>query len=265
MVLQWEMKLNATKLMTSIDSTPSTFVLLSVSLWNDLNDPVFASVGLARFKSRANASLLAYSNLSFSLPLFSRFLPFVGVGGVVAFCLLECSCYHSLPCSADSCLLIIITIRNNTYSHHIRTSTKSSLTKHICNVKYHHRFILFNYSCTFTRSLQKSFTITEWGDQINHCFLCHAIASHFLRSRVSIEVWIVQGNWCIQQWKVPHAAEWEQEEELLCTLGSLLERIEIRNEREKYVFLRFFAVLLDEFFPIRSTFLYKEFENQTID
>ena len=36
-----------------------TFILLSVSLWNDLGDPVFDRVGLASFKSRANAFLLA--------------------------------------------------------------------------------------------------------------------------------------------------------------------------------------------------------------
>ena len=36
-----------------------TFVSLSVSLWNDLADPVFDGVGLAGFKSRANAFLLA--------------------------------------------------------------------------------------------------------------------------------------------------------------------------------------------------------------
>ena len=36
-----------------------TFVPLSVSLWNDLSDPVFNGVGLAGFKSRANAFLLA--------------------------------------------------------------------------------------------------------------------------------------------------------------------------------------------------------------
>ena len=32
------------------------FVLLSVSLWNDLSDPVFDGVGLAGFKSRAKLS-----------------------------------------------------------------------------------------------------------------------------------------------------------------------------------------------------------------
>ena len=36
-----------------------TFVPLSVSLWNDLSDPVFDGVGLAGFKSRANSFLLA--------------------------------------------------------------------------------------------------------------------------------------------------------------------------------------------------------------
>ena len=35
------------------------FVLFLVSLWNDLADPVFDGVGLAGFKSNANAFLLA--------------------------------------------------------------------------------------------------------------------------------------------------------------------------------------------------------------
>ena len=35
-----------------------TFIPFSVSLWNDLANPVFDGVGLAGFKSRANASLL---------------------------------------------------------------------------------------------------------------------------------------------------------------------------------------------------------------
>ena len=37
----------------------TTFIPFSVSLWNDLATPVFDGVGLAGFKSRANASLLA--------------------------------------------------------------------------------------------------------------------------------------------------------------------------------------------------------------
>ena len=36
-----------------------TFIPYPVSLWNDLIDPVFDGVGLAVFKSRANAFLLA--------------------------------------------------------------------------------------------------------------------------------------------------------------------------------------------------------------
>ena len=35
-----------------------SFVPLSVSLWNNLSDPVFDGVGLAGFKRRANAFLL---------------------------------------------------------------------------------------------------------------------------------------------------------------------------------------------------------------
>ena len=41
-----------------------TFIPFSVSLWNDLANPVFAGVGLAGFKSRANARLLAKAALS---------------------------------------------------------------------------------------------------------------------------------------------------------------------------------------------------------
>ena len=36
-----------------------TFIPWSVSLWNDISDPVFEGVGLAGFKSRANGFLLA--------------------------------------------------------------------------------------------------------------------------------------------------------------------------------------------------------------
>ena len=38
-----------------------TFIQLSVALWNDLSDSVFEGVGLAGFKSRANAFLLAFT------------------------------------------------------------------------------------------------------------------------------------------------------------------------------------------------------------
>ena len=36
-----------------------TFIPISVSLWNDLANPVFDGVGLSGFKSRANAFLIA--------------------------------------------------------------------------------------------------------------------------------------------------------------------------------------------------------------
>ena len=36
-----------------------TFVLVSVSLWNDLSNPIFDGVVQAGFKSRANAFVLA--------------------------------------------------------------------------------------------------------------------------------------------------------------------------------------------------------------
>ena len=49
-----------------------SFITLSVSLWNDLVDPVFDGVELSGFKSRSNAFLLAYScSLLFCLQLFS--------------------------------------------------------------------------------------------------------------------------------------------------------------------------------------------------
>ena len=44
-----------------------SFVPLSVSLWNNLSDPVFDGVGLAGINSRANGFLLAWS----ALPLVS--------------------------------------------------------------------------------------------------------------------------------------------------------------------------------------------------
>ena len=48
-----------------------SFIPLSVSLWNDLADPVFDGVGLAGFKSKANPYLLPLSILSLCLQLFS--------------------------------------------------------------------------------------------------------------------------------------------------------------------------------------------------
>ena len=57
-----------------------TFISLSVSLWNDLADPVSDGVGLAGFKRRANTFLLASAARSpfvFYCVLF-RFFLFIG-------------------------------------------------------------------------------------------------------------------------------------------------------------------------------------------
>ena len=52
-----------------------TFILFSVSLWNDVSDPVFDGVGLSDFKSRANAFLLTLAAL-FLLYIYSLLLFF---------------------------------------------------------------------------------------------------------------------------------------------------------------------------------------------
>ena len=54
-----------------------TFILVSVSLWNDLVDPVFDGVGLAGFKSRSNAFCWPSCSLLFNLQLFSLSLLFL--------------------------------------------------------------------------------------------------------------------------------------------------------------------------------------------
>ena len=62
-----------------------TFIPWSVSLWNDLSDAVFDGVGLAGFKSRANAFLLAHllaHFLSLAIFPFSSFILWVGVVGL---------------------------------------------------------------------------------------------------------------------------------------------------------------------------------------
>ena len=57
----------------------------SVSLWNDLSDPVFDGVGLSRFKSRVNVSLFTYLLTHFLSPPvfpFSSFILWVGIVGM---------------------------------------------------------------------------------------------------------------------------------------------------------------------------------------
>ena len=59
-----------------------TFISLSVSLWNDLCGPVFDGVGLAGFKSRANALLLAKLLSHFLMPAVFPFISILWVGFV---------------------------------------------------------------------------------------------------------------------------------------------------------------------------------------
>ena len=60
-----------------------TFIPLSVSVWNDITDPVFDDVGLSSFKSWANAFLLvqAARYLLSSIVLPSPFCLLVGIVG----------------------------------------------------------------------------------------------------------------------------------------------------------------------------------------
>ena len=77
---------------------------LSVSLWNDLSDPVFDGVGLAGFKTRANDLLFL-----FCLLLFYLFFPSIGwLCGVGVFGLIEC--YNSLPALHSGLQIMIIII-----------------------------------------------------------------------------------------------------------------------------------------------------------
>ena len=86
-----------------------SFVPLSVSLWNDLSDPVFDGVGLAGFKSRANAFLWHDMLVLWCLLLFYLLLPSMGwLCGVGVFGLIECS--HSLPNLHSGLQIIIIII-----------------------------------------------------------------------------------------------------------------------------------------------------------
>ena len=62
-----------------------TCIPMAVSLWNDLGDPVFDGVGLAGFKSRANAIKLADLLSPILSPLvfpFSSFNPWVDIVGL---------------------------------------------------------------------------------------------------------------------------------------------------------------------------------------
>ena len=71
-----------------------SFVPLSVSLWNNLSDPVFYGVGLQGFKSRANfpvGMIFFFFFVSYCFIFF--FLPWVGCVGLGVFGLIKCSLF----------------------------------------------------------------------------------------------------------------------------------------------------------------------------
>ena len=87
------------------------FVPLSVSLWNDLSDPVFDGVELAGFKSRVNASCWHDLLFLWCLLLFYLLLLLPSMGwlcGVGVFGPIECS--HSLLALHSGLQIIIIII-----------------------------------------------------------------------------------------------------------------------------------------------------------
>ena len=70
-----------------------TFILWSVSLWNDLRDPVFDGVGLEGFKSKANAFFIGLAARSLFIFCCFPFLFFHSMGwccGVGVFRLIGC-------------------------------------------------------------------------------------------------------------------------------------------------------------------------------
>ena len=81
------LKSNIGTLMRLLAAEPcKTFIPMSVSLWNDLGDPIFDGVGLTGFKSRANVFLLAkhftslLSNTVFTFSSFILRVRIVGLG-----------------------------------------------------------------------------------------------------------------------------------------------------------------------------------------
>ena len=85
-----------------------TFILLLVSVWNDLADPVFDSVGLAGFKKMANIFLLSKLHYLFLSSTIFPLIFFLSIGwycGAVVLGLIGCrSLFHilALPTSFNN-------------------------------------------------------------------------------------------------------------------------------------------------------------------
>ena len=86
-----------------------TFISLLVSLWNDLANLIFDGVGLADFKRRANAFLLAYAALS--LLWSSTIFPFLFFLSIGWYCLAEV--FGLIVCISLSLTLALPTFFNN--------------------------------------------------------------------------------------------------------------------------------------------------------
>ena len=90
-----------------------TFIPLSVSLWNGLDDPMFDGVGLAGFKSRASAFLLAKLLSAFVSSTVFPFLFFLSIGwccGAGVFGLIGCQ-----PLSPGLAMPTFFNNNNNNY------------------------------------------------------------------------------------------------------------------------------------------------------
>ena len=90
------------------------FYFISLSLWNDLADPVFDGVGLAGFKSRANDFLLALAACSLFVSygfLFLFFLPRGWYCGAGVFGLKVCKLFFP-ALQYQHLWIIIITVFN---------------------------------------------------------------------------------------------------------------------------------------------------------
>ena len=84
-----------------------SFIPLSVSLWNDLSDPMFDGEGLAGFKSMPMLSCWHDLLFLFWLLLIYLFIPSMGwLCGVGVSGLIECS--HSLPALHSGLQMIVI-------------------------------------------------------------------------------------------------------------------------------------------------------------
>ena len=98
---------------------------LSVSFWNDLADPVFDGVGLAGFKSRANAFYWPSCSPGFlSSTVFpsSSFLPWVGIVGLRKSCgtchMAAWACHRLSGAAGLACLLTGLHLHNLAFLQH---------------------------------------------------------------------------------------------------------------------------------------------------